>query len=443
MTATEFAMPRTFDPHAGASARHLHHFQDVPAGDARTAAIARVFKCIKHPAVPADMMETALNVAHSAFAFGPNKRKLCGRDSCPCGFGHEETVEHTFKDCARSRRLWDLTLAAWGEVTGEKKLRSSQGRVVLFGDRSQTWATEAEEAEWAGLEEPWAIVHKVVLHTLFEERNKDAAPHARARRTAAQLYQKVQAVAQRIMQMRWDSARASARSDKGEAAARFRKLWEAPGLAVISPDASLATLTLFMREKTRARWRRHAASAREFRNQQFAPPDEPPADMIEIFTAGDADARKKNAPPPPAGYGAAAVVAGSQRRLFDIGGQIVARVTPDVRTTTANLADLVAVTRALQWASEHPYAVGRPICIRYNSEYAARIASGVWKAKKHKEMAAAARRAWAKLQKASKERVWLRHVISADVFYAAAGGLAQAGKGGSHSYSPRGATNVD
>ena len=214
-------------------------------------------------------------------------------------------------------------------------------------------------------------------------------------------------------------------------------------MAVISPDASLATLTLFMREKTRARWRRHATSAREFRNQQFAPPDEPPADMIEIFTAGDADARKKNAPPPPAGYGAVAVVAGSQRRLFDIGGQIVARVTPDVRTTTANLADLVAVTRALQWASEHPYAVGRPICIRYNSEYAARIASGVWKAKKHKEMATAARRAWAKLQKASKERVWLRHVISTDVFYAAAGGLAQAGKGGSHSYSPREATNVD
>ena len=54
----------------------------------------------------------------------------------------------------------------------------------------------------------------------------------------------------------------------------------------------------------------------------------------------------------------------------------------------------------------------------------------MWKAKKLSEMAAAARRAWAKLQKASKERVWLRHVISTDVFYAAAGGLAQAGKGG-------------
>ena len=95
----------------------------------------------------------------------------------------------------------------------------------------------------------------------------------------------------------------------------------------------------------------------------------PPSDMIQIFIAGDADTRKKNEPPPPAGYGAVATEAGNE--IFTIGGMIAAGRTPNVKTTTGNLADLVAFTRALQWALQNSRARGRPICIRYNSEYAA------------------------------------------------------------------------
>ena len=57
-----------------------------------------------------------------------------------------------------------------------------------------TWLDDAEQSEWAGLEEPFAILHKVTLHTIREERDKDAAARKttyRVRRTAAQLYQKV------------------------------------------------------------------------------------------------------------------------------------------------------------------------------------------------------------------------------------------------------------
>ena len=78
--------------------------------------------------------------------------------------------------------------------------------------------------------------------------------------------------------------------------------------------------------------------------------------------------------------------------IFRIGGQIAKGVTPNVKTTTQNLAHLVAFTRALQWAHSNGRALGRPICIRYNSEYAARIATGAWKAKKHKAFAEEARR---------------------------------------------------
>ena len=139
---------------------HKDKLEDVPAGEARDRAIARAVRCIRHPAVPAHMAETAHKVTFSGFAFGPNKRAICGRDTCPCGRGHEETVEHTFKECARSKRLWELVFTAWRAVTGEVKIRTDDGRAVLLGDRSGTWATEADEAEWAGLEEPWAICHK-------------------------------------------------------------------------------------------------------------------------------------------------------------------------------------------------------------------------------------------------------------------------------------------
>ena len=99
--------------------------------------------------------------------------------------------------------------------------------------------------------------------------------------------------------------------------------------------------------------------------------------MVQIYAAGDADTRKKNQPPPPAGYGT--VVTARGRVVFKTAGQIVARQTPNVKTTTQNLADLVAFVRALQWAVGHGLARGKPVCIRYHSEYAARISTGACK----------------------------------------------------------------
>ena len=63
---------------------------------------------------------------------------------------------------------------------------------------------------------------------------------------------------------------------------QVRKLWEAPGIAVIAADEQTITVVLFMREATRARWRRSASSARDFRTQQYAPPAVLPEGTIEI-----------------------------------------------------------------------------------------------------------------------------------------------------------------
>ena len=432
MTARVFSAPRTLNAQAGAAARHLHLFDDVPSGDERDRAIARAVRCVRHPAVPAEMSETAFNVLHSGFPFGPHKRSLCGRDTCPCGFGHAETVEHTFKECARSKRLWELLTSKWRETTGETKVTASHGRIVLLGDRSCTWATEAEEAEWAGLEEPWSVMHKVAQHVILEERNKDAAPRPGRRRSPAELYQKVQSVMQRIVNTRWRAAVVTRRHDAGKAIGRFRKLWEATGLVVIMSE-TVAQLVLLMREATRSRWRRPAPGVRAFRNQQHAPPGLPPADMVHVYISGDADTRKKGQPPPPAGYGAVATAGG--RRVFEMAGQIVAQRTPNVRTTTQNLSDLVSFARAVRWATRHFVARDKPICIRYNSEYAARIATGTWKAKKHKAMAEEARQAWAQLKRTTGGRAWMRHVDHKDLHHSAASRLATAGKRGTFIYA--------
>ena len=112
----------------------------------------------------------------------------------------------------------------------------------------------------------------------------------------------------------------------------------------------------------------------------------------------------------------------------------------NVKTTTNNLAELVAFTRGLQWAYTHSTAAGRPVCMRYDSTYAAMIATGVWKAKKHKAMAEEARAAWRQLHVKLRGRLWAAHVKghSGDVFNDWADALATKGRAGVYIFSPCG-----
>ena len=125
-----------------------------------------------------------------------------------------------------------------------------------------------------------------------------------------------------------------------------------------------------------------------------------------------------------------------RRIIFHVGDQIVARRAPHahVKTTTSNLAELVAFGRALEWAHNDPLAADRPICIRYTSEYAARIATGAWRAKKHKETAAAAQQAWKRLRERKAGKVWMRHTPRTAPPWSVANSLAENGKGGTRVY---------
>ena len=142
-----------------------------------------------------------------------------------------------------------------------------------------------------------------------------------------------------------------------------------------------------------------------------------------------------------------AVSSDTGAQLFTMGGPITS-ATPGVRhTATDNLACLIAITRALTWAADDPVAnpilpIGehsRPICIRYDNEYAAMIATGVWKAKKHKDAAPLAQRAWKRLKARKGERLWIQHAGRGHPrdghWVQAARGLALEGKRGTYIYA--------
>ena len=192
----------------------------------------------------------------------------------------------------------------------------------------------------------------------------------------------------------------------------FRTRWEASGIAAVTAAGGVR-LVLFMNPDKRAHW---LAGTR--RAQQNAPPNPLPRDTISIYTDGSAIPRKLGHPPPPAGYGFIAVEGGTGpehdngQAIYEECGQINARSRehPDVLTTTNNLSELVGFTRAVNWAHANRLATDKPICIRYDSKYAAHIATGIWKAKKHKPMARAARQAWARLKRSKEGKVWMAHV---------------------------------
>ena len=81
-----------------------------------------------------------------------------------------------------------------------------------------------------------------------------------------------------------------------------------------------------------------------------------------------------------------------------------------VERLTNNTAELKAIVVALRHVRTCPTLRGRAALIRYDSKYAAMITTSVWRARKHKKLAAVARDEWQRARTALKGRLWLKHV---------------------------------
>ena len=118
---------------------------------------------------------------------------------------------------------------------------------------------------------------------------------------------------------------------------KFKRLWEAPGLATIDADDGDVRVIIFDRKAREARLtaRGDALQSRDYRNQAYAPLRELPVTTISIYTGGPATARKLGQPLPPAGYGFVAVTGGSGHRHN--GGRELHRQCGQITTSTANV----------------------------------------------------------------------------------------------------------
>ena len=73
-----------------------------------------------------------------------------------------------------------------------------------------------------------------------------------------------------------------------------------------------------------------------------------------------------------------------------------------------NTAELRAMIEGLRYARK--YGKGQPHVIRYDSKYAAMIATNVWRARKNKSLAKEAQAEWQRTMRALKGKLWLKHV---------------------------------
>ena len=197
----------------------------------------------------------------------------------------------------------------------------------------------------------------------------------------------------------------------------LKRTWQSPGLIAVAAGDTAIKLILFMSAEARGRWEKQGDSlrSRHYRNQAFAPPRYLPRDTVSVFTDGSAVPRKLGQLFPPAGYGVVAVTGGRGHEHH--GGSLVHEhcaplgpSVPNLETSTNNSAELLGFTRALQWADRQHEAHGRPVCMRYDSVYAAMIASGTWRPKAHRALAREAQEAWSDLYATTGGQLWLRHV---------------------------------
>ena len=408
-------MPRAFDgTHADAHYAHLFsHWNEAHRGPPIALAMSRA----RHSSVPAHMTDVAVRLAHSGFLIGPVKCQGL-RAKCHCeGRQHDETIEHAYMRCARVQQLWKWVLAAWARVTGETKLKADDMQVVMLGDRIGTWLDECEQSEFGAYSAPWAVVHKATLYVIKCERDRAAAPRGKAC-SAASMYARVQREVQRVVGDLWHKAQQTdRRARSSDATTRFRGLWVATGFVemrgVGTQEGHAPRVALFARAmgSVARRDRKEAAEkARTRREQEHEPPPVLPSGTCSLYTDGSFVKKDKN-DPGNAGYGVSAVACGDGD-TDENAQEICALCAPlrvgseSVEKLSNNTAELRGVIEALRLAQQRR----QPAIIRYDSKYAAMITTNVWRAKKHKALAAVARAEWQRARVALKGKLWLRHV---------------------------------
>ena len=163
----EWELPRAFDctspnDHYGKLYAHLSPV------DFR-AKMLQIAKDLQHEAVPPKLQDDLRRVATSSMATAgkqthgwkrataANSFGFCARGCC-MGKRCPETLEHIITDCPHALALWSAVLLRWNAHTGEA-IEYNDKRVTMLGDRGEHRSEATEE--------PWRMLHAVVVQVLL------------------------------------------------------------------------------------------------------------------------------------------------------------------------------------------------------------------------------------------------------------------------------------
>ena len=144
----------------------------------------------RHEALTRKDAERRYKIIVSGFYMGKQRRKGDERCCARCmasvqgmrrrgtAANYFEDVRHAFHTC--HVEVWKLVLNWWHGRTGQ--LLVVDERTTLMGDRQRPEA-EQNGTSFAGLEEPWVLLHAATLQVIWEERartRENAAPRPAA-----------------------------------------------------------------------------------------------------------------------------------------------------------------------------------------------------------------------------------------------------------------------
>ena len=350
-----------------------------------------VYAGVTHPAVPLYMSDRAYKAATGA-EFAGRKLLREGGSCWKCGCADADT-RHRYAGCPEVRELWGQVLGAWRRISGGERLDPGDEWVTAWGARWATWGSKEEQEAYEGeeMEEVFQVIHKATIQAVHEAAGRRSAGDAR------HMYNRVQGLTRRMIADRAASV----------ASARFQKVWVEPGYVREGKGGGGAGREVDMWGTD---FKRNKAGGKNGGGSGVGAAKEAEKRRAEGMVAGGAmeiytDGSGQEAG---AGWGWVAVVQGQERRARR--GPVVTDKAQvgwrGAEKATNNTGELTAVLEALEWAEG---AGVKALVIRYDSEYAACMTKGEWKAKANKELVGQCRAALGRAEGAGCKVGW-KHV---------------------------------
>ena len=281
------------------------------------------------------------------------------------------------RECGEVRKLWELVLRKWHAKTGER-LAAGDEWITAWGARWCEWKDEQEQAEHQQTEEAWRVAHAATVIAIREEYQRKKP------RKATQMFVRVQALVEEMVRQRrrWATEKV------------FGKAWEATGM--VARGRGDVRITMWD-ERRRERGAAGSGSGQVLDAMPAVGGD----DVAEIYTDGTGGKKQSGV----AGWGWTRVAGGKE--VETACGPVITSKEGTGHIGAEKHSNNTGELSAIYWAIRGAEAAGvREVVIRYDSQYAAGMARGLWQPKSNKDLIRAVRN----VVRSTGVTIWWKHV---------------------------------